>query len=104
LDTTRGDKGWLYHDVIMWYHDVVVRTQIQLTEEQHRALRELARKQQTSMSELVRRAIDAMLGATSASDEAAAQQRALAVIGRFHGGTDDAAERHDAYLVDAFES
>jgi Arc/MetJ-type ribon-helix-helix transcriptional regulator len=46
----------------------MVRTQIYLTEEEHRKLRRLSRRRGASLSELIREAIDLMLLRSSAAD------------------------------------
>jgi Arc/MetJ-type ribon-helix-helix transcriptional regulator len=82
----------------------MVRTQIQLTEEQHARLRELARATGQSMAELIRGGVDLVLEGARESPRREARRRALEVIGKFESGLGDLAERHDDYLVEAFES
>jgi len=80
----------------------VLRTQIQLTEEQARALKDLAHREGKSVAELTRQAVDYWLqkvGSVSAEER---RQRALAVVGRFHSGLSDISERHDDYLAEAY--
>ena len=80
----------------------MVRTQIQLREEQARRLRRAARAQGVSLAEMVRRCIERAL-----VDEGltARWERALQAGGAFHDrrGATDVAERHDAYLEGAYE-
>jgi Uma2 family endonuclease len=58
----------------------MIRTQVQLTAEQARALKDLAHQEDASIAELVRRAIDYWLeAAVTAAAGAAARQRALAM-------------------------
>jgi hypothetical protein len=81
----------------------VLRTQIQLTEEQARALKDLAHREGKSVAELTRQAVDYWLqkvGSVSAEER---RQRALAVVGRFHSGLSDISERHDDYLAEAYD-
>jgi len=81
----------------------MVRMQIQLTEAQRRALSEMARREQVSMSALIRRALGSLLeGGTNDSDRRAIRDRALAVIGRFEGGGSGVAGNHDAHLAEGF--
>jgi Arc/MetJ-type ribon-helix-helix transcriptional regulator len=77
----------------------MVRTQITLTEEQHRRLARVARARGVSMSELVRQAVDATV---ADADEQTRRnwERAKAVIGAFDSGIPDIAESHDDYLPD----
>ena len=78
---------------------VMVRTQIQLTEEQYRALKEEAHQMGLSLSEAVRGAVELWLGRR---ERALRVQRSLASIGRFRSGRSDISERHDRYLADAY--
>lgn len=77
----------------------MVRTQIQLTEEQARALKRLAAERGVSMAALVREAVDGIAGGGSAAEERWA--RALAVVGKFHGGGEPVSERHDDYFAES---
>ncbi len=74
----------------------MIRTQIRLTEEQSRKLKALAAKDNVSMAELIRRAIDYWL--TTAKP---ARRRALTLMGQFRSGESDISERHDEYLAEA---
>ena len=71
----------------------MIRTQISLTEDQMRRLREEARRRGVPIAEIVRDAVDravpADLGRRARFD------RLLAAAGRFHSGTGDLAARHD---------
>jgi len=80
----------------------VIRTQVQLTEEQSRALKELALKENVSMAELIRRAVDYWLRTVGPVSMEEQRQRALAVVGKFHSGKSDVSERHDEYLAEAY--
>jgi len=79
----------------------MVRTQIQLTEDQAEQLKELARRMDVSMAELVRRAVDKIL---SDADQREKWRRASTAIGRWRDTDSDVAERHDTYLDDAYGS
>ena len=81
----------------------MLRTQVQLTEEQDRLLGELGRERRVSKSELVRRAVDLLLaGEAPGRGMEEQRRRALAVTGRFRSGGRDGARQHDAALVEAF--
>ena len=80
----------------------MVRTQIQLTEEQVRALRVLAASRGQSMAEVIRQALDRMLSDEAGSDSEELHQRALEAAGRFRSGLGDLSVEHDRYLEDAF--
>jgi predicted transcriptional regulator len=81
----------------------MIRTQIQLSEEQARKLKELAGKYDTSMAELIRQAVDDWLHSAGSVDREERKQRALAAVGRFDSGLGDLSVNHDRYLVEAFE-
>ena len=79
------------------------RTQIQLTEAQAHALKELAASQQRSMAEVVREAVDMLLETSVSVSREERQRRALAAVGRFHSGHNDIiATEHDRYLDEAY--
>jgi hypothetical protein len=79
----------------------VIRTQIQLTESQARALRAMASARGVSMAELIRQSLGVLLEEeeSARSDQ---RRRALAAVGRFHSGQSDVSERHDDYLAEDF--
>lgn len=81
----------------------MVRTQIQLPEQQVSTLKRLAMQQHVSMAELIRRAVDLFTTSPDADNLQERRQRALAAAGRFHSGCSDVAERHDDYLAEAFK-
>ena len=89
---------------MLCYHEVMIRTQIQLTEEQMRKLRRAARDQGVSLAEMVRRLIDRAME-QEAPDRRAAYARAAESLGRFRDreGAADAGARHDDYLDGAYE-
>ncbi len=82
----------------------MVRTQIQLSEKQAKALKILAIQRQVSVAELIRQAVDEQLRAAGQVDPAERKRRALAAAGRYHSGLKDLATNHDQYLAEAFEA
>jgi hypothetical protein len=77
------------------------RIQIQLTADQERALREMARLRGSSISALVREGVDRILEPQRRLDDARVD-RALELIGMFDSkGPGDISERHDEYFADA---
>lgn len=77
----------------------MVRTQIQLTDEQARVLHQRAAQRGTSMALLIREAIDA---AIAQDDERERRLRALEVIGSARSGHRDISVDHDRYLAEDF--
>jgi Arc/MetJ-type ribon-helix-helix transcriptional regulator len=76
------------------------RIQVQLTGEQLEKLRALAEEGGTSLSEAVRRSVDALTAGSPSKAEL--RERALAVVGRFASGDHEVTAEHDSYLADAF--
>ena len=81
----------------------MVRTQIQLPEEQVSTLKSLATQQHTSMAELIRRAIDLFTASTDVVNLQEQRQRALAAAGQFRSGHGDLSAKHDDYLAEAYK-
>jgi len=80
----------------------MVRTQIQLTEEQANALKKLALSRHLSIAELIRQAVDNILKSSTAIDMEERKKRAIDAAGRFSSGKSDIAREHDTYLTEAF--
>ena len=80
----------------------MIRTQIQLTEEQASKLKRLAAARHVSMAEVIREAVDQL---PERDDRAERFARALAAAGtgRDVEGKTDVAVRHDEYLADIYE-
>lgn len=81
----------------------MIRAQIQLTDEQAEVLRRRSRRENVSVAELVRRAIDAFTRAEppSAGD---IRNRAIGAAGQFASGVTTTATRHDEVLAEAFQA
>jgi hypothetical protein len=80
----------------------VIRTQVQFTEDQIEALRERATREQTSVAELVRRAVGAWVVQETSWEQR--KRRAREVAGRYRSGRSDVSRRHDEALAEAFGS
>lgn len=81
-----------------------IRTQVQLTEEQARALKARARDEERSMADLVRESVSEYLARRPARDRSDLLGRARDLTGRFHSGFPDVAENHDRHLDEAYDS
>lgn len=79
----------------------MIRTQIQLSEQQYARLRELAHRHHISVAELVRRGVDKLLDDGPAPDRGL-RQRAMQLAGAFHAPEKDVAAKHDEYLATAY--
>lgn len=82
----------------------MLRTQVQLTEEQVRKLRRAARAHGLSVAEIIRRCIDRVIDA-ELPDRRERFARAARLVGAFRDreGARDVSTEHDAYLEQAFE-
>lgn len=80
----------------------MVRTQVQLTEEQARALKNLAEKRRVSMAELIRESVERLL---KEQDEREQEKwrRALSLVGAFSSGVSDVSANHGKYLDEAYK-
>jgi predicted Ser/Thr protein kinase len=80
----------------------MVRTQIQLTEEQAKKIKKIATSRGVPMAEVIRNAVEGVIrsGAGSVSEER--RERALKIAGKFRSGKRDISRRHDAYLTEAW--
>jgi hypothetical protein len=77
----------------------MIRTQISLTEEQHRRLKRVARERGVSLAEVVREAVDQVVPDQD-EERRRAWERLMSLAGAFDSGVPDIAERHDDYLPD----
>jgi hypothetical protein len=77
----------------------MIRTQIQLTEQQADALKRVARENGVSMASVIRDAVDSVI---DEADRRAKVERAIAAIGGFVDGEPDVARNHDRYLEDTW--
>ena len=80
----------------------MVRTQIQLTEEQSKKLKVAAARRGISMASLIRQGIDAFLSQHNEPSPEEIYQRAARAAGAHHSGTSDTASQHDDYLAEEF--
>jgi Arc/MetJ-type ribon-helix-helix transcriptional regulator len=80
----------------------MVRTQIQLTEEQIEALRRLAASEGRSLADLIRQSVELYL--TRGGRDAAQMriERARKAAGKFASGSRDVSTKHDKYLAEAY--
>ncbi len=78
----------------------MIRTQIQIEEDQIEWLREEARARGVSVSQLIREGV-ALFRAREERFPEDKKKRALAAVGRFSSNVSDVSERHDDYLAEA---
>ena len=83
----------------------MIRTIVQLTEEQHRVLKELAAEYHVSMSEMVRRSVDALAhNKPKARSREEIRRRAMEAAGfiKDPNGPKDLSINHDFYLEEVY--
>ena len=80
----------------------MIRTQIQLPEEQVALLKKMAAAQNESMAEIIRQAVDYFAKAKQGGEEEQRRRRAMAAAGRFKSAVKDLAVSHDSYLTEIF--
>ena len=80
----------------------MIRTQIQIKEDQIDWLKRKAKNRGVSVSQLIREGIDLY---RSKHDRLPVdkKKRALAAVGRFASGAGDVSARHDDYLAEAYK-
>ena len=81
----------------------MIRMQIQLPEDRARALRDLARSEGRSISDVVREAVGQFMTQGARPDREELARRARELRGRFRSGVPDLAEGHDRHLADSFD-
>jgi len=80
----------------------MVRTQIQLTENQQEALRRLSAATGRSVADLIREGVEQVLAVRPLPNRQERIERAIRVAGRFASGTADGSREHDSHLAEAF--
>lgn len=80
----------------------MVRTQIQLTEEQSRALKQMAVQRGRSVAELIRQGVDNVIRSQGTIDAEERRRRAIAAAGRFRSGQADLSVEHDRHLAEVY--
>ena len=81
----------------------LIRTQVQLTERQLQALRQLSAKSGRSIADLIRQGIDQYLANGREPTRQERMERAIRVAGMFASGVKGISTDHDRHLADAFQ-
>ncbi len=81
----------------------MVRTQVQFTEEQLAAVRDIANQEGVSISQVVREGVNLLLRERRGPNREELVRRSLEGVGLFRSGTGDLAARHDEYFAEACE-
>jgi hypothetical protein len=80
----------------------MIRTQIQITPAQARALKRLAVKEGKSVAELIRISVETMLRSGGIKDQEELRKKAFAAAGKF-SAPEDMAKNHDIYFAEAID-
>jgi len=80
----------------------MIRTQIQITEEQAASLRAMSVARQQSVAELIRLSIESFLQREAGVGQERKRARAKSAVGRFASSQADVSAEHDRYLAEAF--
>ncbi len=80
----------------------MIRTQIQITDQQAVELKEIANDEGVSVAELIRRSIEQYLKLRVNLDEETRRRRAQSVIGKYASSQRDVSQHHDRYLAAVF--
>ena len=81
----------------------MIRTQVQLTDEQAARVKELAHASNESMAAIIRKALDQFL-LKQEPDRRALYRQALATVGKYKAGETDISIEHDRYLAQEYNS
>lgn len=80
----------------------MVRIQVQLTEKQSKALRQIALREGISMAEVIRRALDKVIEYQYLPDRYELKKRAMAAAGSVHSNITDLSSNHYQYLEEIY--
>ncbi len=80
----------------------MIRTQIQLTEQQAKELRRLAAHEGRSLADLIRQSVELYLARQGRDAKQSRIERALQAAGKFGSGSRNVSARHDTYLAEAY--
>jgi hypothetical protein len=81
----------------------MVRTQIQLTDDQAKMVKKLAMARGVSIAEFIRQAVEGIIHSSPAMDREERVKRAREIVGKFSSGKSDISRKHDAYLEAAYK-
>ena len=80
----------------------MVRTQIQLTEDQSKALKKIAQSRHLSVAEIIRKAVDTVIKSNTVVNAEERHKRAMEIVGKFSSGKRDVSKKHDLYLTEVY--
>lgn len=82
----------------------MIRTQIQLKEDQYKRLKEMSADKGVSMAHLIRESVEAYLVTINEPSKEELRRRALEIVGKYRDidGATDVSENHDKYLEEIY--
>lgn len=80
----------------------MVRTQIQLTEEQAKQIKRIAASRGVPMAEVIRDAVEGTIRSSAIVISEERRNRALEIVGKFKSGKKNISRKHDSYLAEAW--
>lgn len=80
----------------------MIRTQIQITQDQAASLRTMSAERRQPIAELIRECIDSFLRIEAGIGRERKRARAKSAAGRFASSRADVSAEHDRYLAEAF--
>lgn len=81
----------------------MVRTQIQLTDDQYKKLKLLALSRRRSLATLVREGVEKVLKEAGEPNLEDARRHALMIAGKYNSGDKDVSTHHDKYLAESYQ-
>ena len=92
---------YFYHKKVK--DDIMIRTQIQLTEMQYRLLKNLSIEKNKSMAEIIRECITYYSAGKCLTSKEEKYSKAISAMGKFKSGKKDISINHDKYLTEDFK-
>ena len=80
----------------------MVRTQIQLTEEQAKKVKKIAASRGVPMAEVIRDAVEKAIRSSAGTVSEERRKRALEILGKFRSGKKNVSKKHDAHFTEAW--
>ena len=82
----------------------MAQTLVELTDAQMTALEMLAKKQNTTLPQLIQDSIKNLIGESTPQYTSDQKKRALSIIGKFESDHTDLSINHDDHFIDAIQS
>lgn len=83
---------------------MMIRTQIQFTQEQWKALKKIAAYRHVSISEIVRESVDQVIRSPENQEIDEYQRLCVEIVGKYQSGLSDISANHDKYLSEIYNS